>query len=239
MAVLGKKSREEEEAASPTWWTSTQIGIGKRTSCFGKKGMPVFQLTTQLMSSLKSLLPALYFLLLWHLCKIWWFSQLRFSQVFPVKAWMVYSNLSTFLVGLNSQRSKPQVGNYSATAERCDIFHQKMQCLFFKSFASPACFRWGFCCVCLVGSDPSEMALINALLALVPSLWPPSARHQGEALTIADTVKGHLYSDQVECCGKKSALKNPALCCLKLADAFKACWPSCLCKSSRCLQKWG
>lgn len=121
----------------------------------------------------------------------------------------LYSNLSTFLAGLNSQRNKPQAGNYSPTAERCDVFHQKTQHLFFKSFASPACFRWEFCCVSLLGSDPSEKGTNYTLLvALVPSSWPPSARHQGEALKIAGTAKGHLYCDQVKCCGKKHSGKS-------------------------------
>ena len=56
----------------------------------------------------------------------------------------------------------------------------------------------------LLRSDSSEMGTNYVLLvASVPSLRNPSARHKGEALMIADAVKGDLYRDQVKCNGNK------------------------------------
>lgn len=69
-------------------------------------------------------------------------------------------------------------------------------------------------------SDSSEMGTNYVLLvASVPSLQPASVRHKGEALMIADAVKGDPYCDQVKCY-EITTLKNQAFCFLKLADAF-------------------
>lgn len=61
----------------------------------------------------------------------------------------------------------------------------------------------------LVRSDSSEMGTNYMLLVVsVLSLQPPSSRHEGEALMIADAVKGDLYCDQVKCYGNKYSEKS-------------------------------
>lgn len=197
-----KKQRPQHDGSQPRWVLAKEPPDLEKRECLfpsWQLGWRVYQLIE------KPLTCSLFLIIVASVQNLVVFTALIFTpRFFWWRHECLYSNLSTFLEGLNSQRNKPQVGNYSATAERCVIFHQKTQHLFFKSFANPACFRWEFCCVSLVGSDPSEMGTNYMLLvALVPSSWPPSARHQGKALTIADTVKGHLYCDQVKCCGKK------------------------------------
>jgi len=63
--------------------------------------------------------------------------------------------------------------------------------------------------VSLVRSDSSELVTNYGLpVALVHSVRPPSVRHKGEALMIADAVKGDLCCDQVKCYGNKYSEKS-------------------------------
>lgn len=133
----------------------------------------------------------------------------------------LYSSLSAFLVGIHRKTGHRLKNIRLQLIARCDTCHQKTQQWFFYSFPSPACFRWEVWCESLVRSDSSAMGTNYMLLfASVPSLRPQSARHKGEALVIADAVKGDLYCEQVKCYGNKNSEKNQALVLSQISRCF-------------------